>query len=63
MAANLEPYSEVTAETKIDKNDGGGGHLFYKRCEIEENVLPVGKLPPETTVERWVADIGCSRNL
>ena len=29
--------------------------------EIEKDVPPVGKLPPETTVERRVADSGCSQ--
>ena len=29
--------------------------------EIEKNVPPLGELPPETTVERWVADSGCSQ--
>ena len=28
---------------------------------IEKDVPPVGKLLPETTVERWVADSGCSQ--
>ena len=29
--------------------------------EIVTNVLPVCKLPPESTVENWVANGGCSR--
>ena len=29
--------------------------------EVENNVPPVGELPPETTVEGWVADSGCSQ--
>ena len=29
--------------------------------EIEKDVPSVGELPPETTVERWVADSGCSQ--
>ena len=29
--------------------------------DIENNIPPVGELPPESTVERWVADSGCSR--
>ena len=29
--------------------------------EIEKDVPSVGKLPPETTVERGVADSGCSQ--
>ena len=29
--------------------------------EIEKHVPPVGELQPETTVERWVADNGCSQ--
>ena len=31
--------------------------------EIEEDVPSVGKLPPETTVKRWVADSGCWQNM
>ena len=60
MAVNQVPDSEVTAETKIDKNDGGGGTTCFIRFEIEKAVPPVGELLPETTVERWVADSGCS---
>ena len=51
--------SEVTVETKIDEKDGGGTTCFIG-VEIEKDVPPVGELPPETTVERWVADSGCS---
>ena len=29
--------------------------------EIEKNVPPVGELQPETTVEKWVAQSGCSQ--
>ena len=29
--------------------------------EIEKDVPPVGKLPTETTVERWVVDSRCSQ--
>ena len=29
--------------------------------EIEKDVPLVGKLPPKTTVERWVEDSGCSQ--
>ena len=29
--------------------------------EMENIVPPVGELPPEPTVERWVADSGCSQ--
>ena len=31
MAVNQEPDSEVTVETKIGGNDGGGGDLFHWR--------------------------------
>ena len=58
MAVNQD--SEVTAETKIDENDGGGTTCFVG-VEIEKDVPSVGELPPETTVERWVADSGCSQ--
>ena len=58
MAVNQD--SEVTAETKIDENDGGGTTCFIG-VEIEKDVLPVEELPPEITVERWVADSGCSK--
>ena len=39
----------------------GGGTTCFIGVEIEKNVSPVGELPPETTVERWVADSGCSQ--
>ena len=29
--------------------------------EIEKGVPPVEEQPPQTTVERWVADSGCSQ--
>ena len=56
MAVNQD--SEVTVETKIDEKDGGWTTCFIG-VEIEKDVPPVGKLPPETTVERWVAHSGC----
>ena len=58
MAVSLEPDSEVTAKTKLDEIDGGGTTCFMS-VEIEKCVPPIGKLPPETTVER-VADSKCS---
>ena len=60
MAVYQEPDSEVTAEAKIDEFEGGGKTCFMS-VEIEKDVPPVGKLPPETTVKRWVADSGCSQ--
>ena len=59
MAVNQEPDSEVTADTKIGENDGGGTTCFIG-VEIEKDIPPVEELPPETTVERSVADSGCS---
>ena len=29
--------------------------------EIEKDIPPVGELPPEITVERWVVDSGCTQ--
>ena len=58
MAVNQD--SEVIVETKIDEKDGGGTTCFIG-VEIGKDVPPVGELPPETTVERWVADSGCSQ--
>ena len=52
--------SKIAAETKIDENDGGGTTCF-PGVEIEKDVPPFGELPPEATVERWVADRGCSQ--
>ena len=60
IAVSQEPDSEVTAETKLDETDGGGTTCFIS-VEIEKDVPPVEKLPPETTVERWVAYSGCSQ--
>ena len=59
MVVSQEPDSEVTAETKLDETDGGDKTCFMS-VEIEKDISPVGKLPPETTVERWVSDSGCS---
>ena len=42
MAVNQD--SEVTAETKIDENDGGGTACFIG-VEIEKDVPPVWKVP------------------
>ena len=39
----------------------GGGATCSIGAEIEKDVPPVGKLPPETPVERWVAGNGCSQ--
>ena len=58
MAVNQEPDSEVTAETKIDENNGWVTTCFIG-VENEKDVPPVEELPPEITVERWVADSGC----
>ena len=58
MAVNQD--SEVTVDTKMDEKDGGGTTCFIG-VEIEKDVTPVGELPPATTVERWVADSGCSQ--
>ena len=60
MAVNQEPDSEVTVDTKVDENDGEGTTCFVG-VEIEKDVPPVGELPRDTTVERWVADSGCSQ--
>ena len=60
MAVNQD--SEITAETKFDKNDGRGSTCFIG-VEIEKDVPPFGKLLPEATVERWAADSGCSQLL
>ena len=59
MAISQEPDSKVTAETKLDKIDGHT--TIFMSVEIEKDVPPVGDLPPESAVERWVADIGCSQ--
>ena len=58
MAVNQA--SEVTVETKFDENDAGGTTCFIG-VEIEKDVPPLGELPPEATVERWVADSECSQ--
>ena len=58
MAVNQD--SEVTGKTTIDEKDGMGTTCFIG-VEIEKDVPPVGELPPETTVDRWVADSGCSQ--
>ena len=60
MAVDHEPDSKVKAETKLDKIDGGDTTCFMT-VDIEKDVPPVGELPPETTVERSVADSGCSQ--
>ena len=39
----------------------GGGTTCFIGVEIEKGVPPVGELPPETMVERWIADSGCSQ--
>ena len=60
MAADQEPDSEITAETKLDRNDWGHT-ICFMAAEIENNVPQAGNLPPETTVERRVAGSGCSQ--
>ena len=60
MAVYHEPDSEVTAGTKLDKIDERITTCFMS-VDIEKDVPPVGKLPSETTVEKWVAGSGCSR--
>ena len=60
MAVSQEPDSEVTAETKLDETDGGDTTCFIG-IEIEKDVPSVGELPPETAVERWIADSECSQ--
>ena len=60
MAVDQEPDPKVTTKTKLDEIDGGRTTCFMT-VEIENSVPPVGELPPETTVERWVADSGCSQ--
>ena len=51
MAVNQD--SEVTVETKIDEKDGGGTTSFIDvEIEKDQDVPPVGELPPETMVER-----------
>ena len=58
MAVDKEPYSEVTAETKINEIDGD-----YKTCfmtvEFERNGPPDREAATRTTGERWVPDSGC----
>ena len=56
----VDQHSEVTVETEIDENDGGGTTCFIGD-QIEKDIPPVGGLPPETTVERWVEDSRCSQ--
>ena len=60
LRVNQEPDSEVTADANINENGGGDATCFIG-VEIEENVPPIGELPPGTTVERWVAGSGCSQ--
>ena len=60
MAVNREPDPEVTAETKLDEIDEGGTTCFMT-VEIKKDVPSVWELPPETTVERWITDSGCSQ--
>ena len=59
-AVDQELNSEVTAESKLEKIDGGYMTCFMT-VEYENNVFSVGELPPETTLERWVADNECSQ--
>ena len=61
MTVSQEPDSEVTAQTKVDELEWGDTIRFVS-VEIKKDVPPVEKLPPETTVERRVADdSGCSQ--
>ena len=60
MAVSQKPDSEVTTETKLGEKNGGDTTCFMS-VEIEKDIPPVVNLPPETTVERWVADNGCSQ--
>ena len=60
MAVSQETDSEITAETELDEIDGGDTNCFMS-VEIEKDIPPVGKLPPETTIEIWVADSRCSQ--
>ena len=60
MAVNQEPDFEVPAQNKLDEDDGGS-NTYFMSVEIKKDVPPVGELPPETTVERWAADSGCSQ--
>ena len=62
MAVSQETDSEVKAETKLDEVDQGYTTCFMS-IEIEKDVPSVGKLPPETAVEKSVADSGCSQFL
>ena len=60
MAVSQESDSEETAETKLDEIDGEDT-TYFMSVEIKKGVPSIGKLPPETTVERWVVDSGCSQ--
>ena len=57
---NTRTRFKVTAETKLDEIDGGDTACFVS-VEIGKHILTVGKETPKTTVERWVADSGCSQ--
>ena len=60
MVVDQEPDFKVTYEIKLDKIIEEDKTCFLTG-EIEKNVPPVGELPAETTVERWVADSGGSQ--
>ena len=60
MTVSQESDSEETAETKLDEIDGEDT-TYFMSVEIKKDVPSIGKLPPETTVERWVVDSGCSQ--
>ena len=56
----MNQIPRLTAETKLDEIDGG--HMTCcMTVEVGNNGPPVGELPPETTVEIWGADSGCSK--
>ena len=59
MPVDQEPDSEVTAKTKLDEINEEGTTCFMS-VETEKDIPPVGKLAPDTTVERWVTDSGWS---
>ena len=60
MTVNQEPDSEVTAETKLGEVDGEGTTCFMS-VDIEKDVPQIRELLPETTVEGWDVDSGCSQ--
>ena len=61
MAVHQEPDLEVSTETTHKGKIDGEYITYFMAVEVEKNVPPVGELPPEGTVERWITDSGCSR--